>query len=37
MMKVSGHKDVKTFLDYVKLTQDEYADSVSEASGDGMF
>jgi integrase len=37
MMKVSGHKDIKTFLDYVKLTQDEFADSVSEASGDGMF
>jgi hypothetical protein len=32
MMKVSGHKDVKTFLDYIKLSSEEIADEIASMS-----
>ena len=37
MMSVSGHKDERTFLDYVKLSSDERAEELSKLSVDGMF
>lgn len=37
MMHVSGHKKEKTFYDYVKLSLDEYADHIADASVDGLF
>lgn len=37
MMSVSGHKDEKTFRDYVKLSLDEKAEELSKLSVDGMF
>ena len=37
MMSVSGHKDQRTFLDYVKLSMDELAEVVAKSSCDGMF
>ena len=37
MMSVSGHKKEEMFKQYVKLSLDEYADSVASAAGDGLF
>ena len=37
MRSVSGHKDRRTFLDYVKLSMDELAEVVAKSSCDGMF
>ena len=38
MMAVSGHKDLKTFNEYIKLSLDEKADEIAEASAnDGLF
>ena len=37
MMVVSGHKDERTFRDYVKLSLDEFAEEVAKSSCDGMF
>ncbi len=37
MMSVSGHKDERTFLDYVKLSLDEKAEELFKLSADGMF
>ena len=37
MMSVSGHKDERTFRDYVKLSADEFADVVAASSLCGMF
>ena len=37
MMHVSGHKKEKTFYNYIKLSLDEFADSVASVSGDGLF
>ena len=37
MMSVSGHKDQRTFLDYVKLSMDELAEGVAKSCCDGMF
>lgn len=37
MMSVSGHKDQRTFLDYVKLSMGELAEVVAKSSCDGMF
>lgn len=37
MMSVSGHKDERTFKDYVKLSLDELAEVVASSSCDGMF
>ena len=37
MMSVSGHKDERTFRDYVKLSLDEFAEEVAKSSCDGMF
>lgn len=37
MMSVSGHKDERTFKDYVKLSLDEKAEELSKLSVDGMF
>lgn len=37
MMSVSGHKDERTFRDYVKLSLDEKAEELSKLSVDGMF
>ena len=37
MMSISGHKDERTFLDYVKLSLDEFAEEVAKSSCDGMF
>lgn len=37
MMAVSGHKDQRTFLDYVKLSMDELTEMVTKSSCNGMF
>lgn len=37
MMYVSGHKKEKTFYNYIKLSKDEFADNVANASTDGLF
>ena len=37
MMSVSGHKDQRTFQEYVKLSMDELAEVVAKSSCDGMF
>lgn len=37
MMSVSGHKDERTFMDYVKLSLDEKAEELFKLSADGMF
>lgn len=37
MMSVSGHKTETMFYKYVKLSLDEYADSVASAAVDGLF
>jgi len=37
MMSVSGHKTETMFNKYVKLSLDEYADSVASAAVDGLF
>ena len=37
MMSVSGHKDQRTLLDYVKLSMDELAEVIAKSSCDGMF
>lgn len=37
MMSVSGHKDERTFKEYVKLDKDELAETVVRSSLDGMF
>lgn len=37
MMCVSGHKTEAMFFKYVKLSLDEYADSVASAATDGLF
>ena len=37
MMSVSGHKTETQFYKYVKLSLDEYADSVASAAVDGLF
>ena len=37
MMAVSGHKKEAIFNHYVKLSLDEYADSVAIAAVDGLF
>ena len=37
MMSVSGHKTEAMFYKYVKLSLDEYADSVASAATDGLF
>ena len=30
MMSISGHKDLSTFSDYIKLSSDEIADAIAE-------
>ncbi|MEE1235794.1 MAG: hypothetical protein UHS50_08955 [Bacteroidaceae bacterium] len=30
MMSISGHKDQRTFFDYIKLSSDEIADKIME-------
>ena len=30
MMSISGHKDEKTFYEYIKLSSDEVADSIAQ-------
>lgn len=30
MMSISGHKDQRTFMDYIKLSSDELADSIAQ-------
>jgi len=37
MMSVSGHRTEAMFYKYVKLSLDEYADSVASAATDGLF
>ena len=37
MMSVSGHKTETMFYKYLKLSLDEYADSVASAAVDGLF
>lgn len=37
MMSVSGHKDERTFREYVKLDKDELAEMVVKSSEGGMF
>ena len=37
MMSVSGHRTETMFYKYVKLSLDEYADSVASAAVDGLF
>ena len=37
IMSVSGHKDERTFMDYVKLSLDEKAEELFKLSADGMF
>lgn len=37
MMSLSGHKSETMFYKYVKLSLDEYADSVASAAVDGLF
>ena len=45
MMSISGHKDEKTFYEYIKLSLDEMADSIAKEmeerkkaiNGDGLF
>ena len=37
MMSVSGHKTETQLYKYVKLSLDEYADSVASAAVDGLF
>ena len=37
MMSVSGHKTETMFYKYVKLSLDEYADSVASTAVDGLF
>ena len=45
MMSISGHRDEKTFYEYIKLSSDEVADSIAKKmderkeaiSGDGLF
>lgn len=37
MMSVSGHKDERTFMEYVKLSLDEKAEELFKVSADGMF
>lgn len=37
MMSVSGHKDERTFMEYVKLSLDEKAEELFRLSADGMF
>ncbi|MCH5335476.1 MAG: hypothetical protein J1D86_06725 [Alistipes sp.] len=37
MMSVSGHKEERTFKEYVKLSLDELAEVVAMSSTDGMF
>ncbi len=37
MMSVSGHKDERTFREYVKLDKDELAETVVSSGMDGMF
>lgn len=37
MLSVSGHKTETMFYKYVKLSLDEYADSVASAAVDGLF
>ncbi len=38
MMAISGHKDVKTFTEYIRLSGDEIADKIAEQAGDdGLF
>ena len=37
IMAVSGHKDDRTFRDYVKLSLDEKAEEIFKLSSDGMF
>lgn len=37
MMSVSGHRTETLFYKYVKLSLDEYADSVASAAVDGLF
>lgn len=44
-MSVSGHKDAKTFREYVKLSSDEIADAIAKkladkenkATNEGLF
>ena len=37
MMSVSGHKEERTFREYVKLNMDELAETVVRSSTDGLF
>ena len=37
IMSVSGHKDERTFMDYVKLSLDEKAEELFKLSAHGMF
>ena len=37
MMSISGHKTEAMFYKYVKLSLDEYADTVADAARDGLF
>ena len=37
MMSVSGHRTETMFYNYVKLSLDEYADSVASAAVDGLI
>ena len=34
MMSISGHKDQRTFMDYIKLSSDELADSIAQKMRD---
>lgn len=35
MMHVSGHKNQKTFMDYIKLSSDEIADEIAAIANEG--
>ena len=37
MVSISGHKTESLFYKYVKLSLDEYADTVADAAHDGLF
>ena len=37
MMSVSGHRDERTFREYVKLDKDDLAEMVVKSSEGGMF
>lgn len=37
MMSISGHKTEAMFYKYVKLSLDEYADSIASVASDGLF